>query len=80
MKWLGRLSHQTLTVEARVHALVTVGFVVHKVALRQVFLRVLQLPPVNIITTWLSILICHVGDEQYVHWWLKFRDSLTTST
>jgi hypothetical protein len=30
----------------------------------EVFLRVLQIPPVNIIPPWLSILICRLGDEQ----------------
>jgi hypothetical protein len=36
-----------------------VGFVVDKVALGQVFLRVLRLSRVNIIPPWLSILIYH---------------------
>jgi hypothetical protein len=35
---------------------VRVGFVVGKVTLRQIFLRVLQFGAVNIIPTWLSIL------------------------
>jgi hypothetical protein len=37
-----------------------VGFVVDKVALGQVFLRVLRLSRVNIIPPWLSILIYHL--------------------
>jgi hypothetical protein len=43
---------------------VRVGFVVAKVALGQVFLRVLQFSPDNIILPWLSTLIYHLGDEQ----------------
>jgi hypothetical protein len=43
-----------------------VGFVVDKVVLGQVFLRVLRLSPVNIIPPWLSNSY-HLGDEQYVH-------------
>jgi hypothetical protein len=45
-------------------ASVHVGFVVDKVALGQVFLRVLRFPPVSIILPELSILIYHLGDEQ----------------
>jgi branched-subunit amino acid transport protein len=41
-----------------------VGFVVDKVALGQVFLKVLQFSPAIIIAAWLSILIYHLGDEQ----------------
>jgi hypothetical protein len=40
------------------------GFVVDKVALGQVFLRVPQFSPVNIITPRLSTLKYHLGDEQ----------------
>jgi len=47
---------------------VHVGFVVDKVALGQVFLRVLRFSPVSIIPPWFSILIYHLGDEQ------QFRD------
>jgi hypothetical protein len=36
----------------------------NELALEQVFLRVLRLSPVNIIPPWLSILVCHLGDEQ----------------
>jgi hypothetical protein len=42
-----------------------VGFVLDKVTLGQVFLRVLRFSPVNIIPP-LSILIHHPGNEQYV--------------
>jgi hypothetical protein len=43
---------------------VHVGFVVNKVALRQVFLRVIRFYPANIIPSWLSVLIYLLGDEQ----------------
>jgi branched-subunit amino acid transport protein len=58
---------------------VHVGFVVDKVTLGQVFLQVLQFSPVNIIPPWLSIIIYHLGDEQ---WWMQFKDivSLTPLT
>jgi hypothetical protein len=36
--------------------------------------------PFNIIPLWLSILMCHLGDEQYDRWWSQFRDSLTPQT
>jgi hypothetical protein len=45
-------------------ASVHVGFVVDKVALGQVFLRVLRFSPVSIILPELSILIYHLRDEQ----------------
>jgi hypothetical protein len=53
---------------------VHVGFVVDKVALGQVFLRVLRFSPVIIIPPWLSILIYHLRDEQKANWRLLFRD------
>jgi hypothetical protein len=53
---------------------VHVGFVVDKVALGQVFLRVLWFSPVNISFRQGSILIYHLGEEQYVRWWPQFRD------
>jgi hypothetical protein len=43
-----------------------VGFVVGKVELGQVFLQVLRCSPVNIIPPSYSILIYHLGDEQYI--------------
>jgi hypothetical protein len=43
---------------------VHVGFVVDKVALGQVFLRVLPFYPVSIIPPWLYMLIVICGDEQ----------------
>jgi hypothetical protein len=47
------LSRQHLTAVAWVHTQVNpVGFVVDKVALGQVFLRVLRFSPVNIIPPW----------------------------
>jgi hypothetical protein len=60
------VSHPPLTMEAWIPESVHVGFVVHKVALQQVFLWVLQFFPANIIPLWLSIalLIYHLGDEQ----------------
>jgi hypothetical protein len=51
-----------------------VGFVVEKVALGQVFLRVLRFSPVNIIPPSLSNSYHHQGDEQYVRYWQQFRD------
>jgi hypothetical protein len=39
------------------------GFLVEKVALGQVFLRVFRFFPVNIIPPWLSILTYHPGNE-----------------
>jgi hypothetical protein len=51
------VSWRPLTVEAQVHAqVVHVEFVVDKVALGQVFLRVLWFFPVSIIPLWLFIL------------------------
>jgi hypothetical protein len=52
---------------------VHVGFALVKVALGQVFLRVLPFP-LSIIRPWLSILIHHLEDEQWTHWWPQFRD------
>jgi hypothetical protein len=46
-----------------VHGSFHVGFVVGKVALGQGFLRVLRFSPVSMIPLWLSILVCHLGDE-----------------
>jgi hypothetical protein len=47
------VSRRPVTAAARVRALVNpVGFVVDKVALGQVFLRVLQFSPANIIPPW----------------------------
>jgi hypothetical protein len=43
---------------------VRVGFVADIVALGQVFLRVLQFSSVNIIPSYLSMLIYHLDDEQ----------------
>jgi hypothetical protein len=43
---------------------VHVGFVMGKVALGQVYLRVILFSPVNIISPWLSMLIYHLRDEQ----------------
>jgi hypothetical protein len=53
------VSRRPLTAEARVRALgsIHVGFVVDKVALGQVFLRVLRFSPVDIIPPSLSRLI-----------------------
>jgi hypothetical protein len=56
------ISRRSLTAEARVRA--RVGFVVDKVALGQVSLRVFRFHPVSIIPPWLSTLIYHVGFEQ----------------
>jgi hypothetical protein len=53
---------------------VHVGYVKEKVALVQFFLRVIRFSPVSIIPLWFSILIHHLGDEQYARWWQQFRD------
>jgi hypothetical protein len=50
-----------------------VGFVVDKVALAQVVIQFLRFSPVNIIAPSFSILIYHLEDAQYVHWWQQFR-------
>jgi hypothetical protein len=47
---------------------IRVGFVVDKVALGQVFPRVLRLSPVSVIPPSFSILIYRPGDEQYVQY------------
>jgi hypothetical protein len=51
-----------------------VGFVVEKVALGQVFLRVLLFSPVSIIPPWIFIFIYHLRNEQQARWWLVFGD------
>jgi hypothetical protein len=51
------VSRRPLTAEARVRGSIHVGFVVDKVALGQVFLRVLRVSPANIIPPSLSKLI-----------------------
>jgi hypothetical protein len=33
-----------------------------------------ELSPVNIIPSWFSMLIYHMGDEQLARWWPQFRD------
>jgi hypothetical protein len=43
---------------------VHVGFVMHEVALGQVYLRVLWFSSVSIISQYLSMVIYHLGDEQ----------------
>jgi hypothetical protein len=53
------VSRQPVNAESRV------GFMVDKVALGHVFVRVLRLSPVNIIPPSLSVLIYHLEDEQY---------------
>jgi hypothetical protein len=51
-----------------------VGFVVDKVALGQVFLRVFRFSPVSIIPPSFSVRIYHLVDEQYFRQWQRFRD------
>jgi hypothetical protein len=53
---------------------VHVGFVVDKVALGQIFLRVLRFFTVSIIRLWISILVYDLGDEKQARWWSQFRD------
>jgi hypothetical protein len=33
--------------------------------------------PVNIIPSWLSMLIYHLKDEQYARWWQQIRDMVS---
>jgi hypothetical protein len=47
---------------------IRLGFVVDKVALGQVILRIIGFSPVNIIPPSLSNSY-HLGDEQYVRYW-----------
>jgi hypothetical protein len=51
-----------------------VGFVVAKVALGQVFIRVFQFSPVSISFHRRSPNPYRLGDEQYVRQWQQFRD------
>jgi hypothetical protein len=51
------------------------GFAVDKVG--QVYPQVIRLSFVNIITTWLSILVYHLGDKQLAHWWPQLRDAVS---
>jgi hypothetical protein len=54
------VNHQPLSAEA---CFSPCGFVVDKVAQRQVFLQVLQFSPVSVIPLWLYILIYHLWDD-----------------
>jgi hypothetical protein len=38
--------------------------------------RIRSFSPVDIIPPWLSILIYHLGDEQWTFWWPQFRDEV----
>jgi hypothetical protein len=67
------VSRQPLTAGARVH----VGFMVDKMALGQLCLRVLRFSPVSIILPWLSMLIYHFGDKRKAGWWPQFRDMVS---
>jgi hypothetical protein len=51
-----------------------VRFVVDKVAMRQIFHRVLRFSSVNIIPPQLSMLIHLLGDQQETRWWPQIRD------
>jgi hypothetical protein len=55
------------------------GFVVAKVVLRQVLSEFFGFP-VNIIPPSFSILIYHLGDQQYVRQWQQFRDVISPHT
>jgi hypothetical protein len=33
-----------------------------------------EFSPVDIIPPWFSMLVYHLGNEQYAHWWPQFRD------
>jgi hypothetical protein len=52
---------------------VHMGFVVDKLALTKVFLRVFMFYPFKIIHRG-CILLYHLGDEQQARWWPQFRD------
>jgi hypothetical protein len=69
-------SRRPFTVGARVRGLTLthVGFVVDRVAVEQVSLRVLRFSPANITPPWLSISYISSVDEQRARWWLQFRD------
>jgi hypothetical protein len=72
------VNRRRLTTESRVApGLIRVGFVVDKVALGHVFLRVLRFSPVSMIPPSFPTLIYHLGDEQYVRSWQQFRDVVT---
>jgi hypothetical protein len=59
------VSRQPLTAKARVRARVSLYVICgDKMALGQVFLRVFRFYPVDIITSWLSILTYYTRDEQ----------------
>jgi hypothetical protein len=67
MPWLKQLvAGLSLWSPGFVPGLIHVGFEADKVTLGRVFLQVLWSSPVNIIPSSFSILICHLGDEQYV--------------
>jgi hypothetical protein len=54
-----------------------VGFVVDEVTMGQVFLHVFWFLPLNVFPWWLSILVCHLGEEKSVCWWPQFRDMIS---
>jgi hypothetical protein len=56
------VTRRSVTEKARVRARVSLGFVVNRVSLEQVSVRVLRFCPVSIIPPWLSIPLRHVGD------------------
>jgi hypothetical protein len=47
---------------------------------RELWWKNQEFSPADIIPPWLSMLIYHLGGEQYTCWWSQFRDSLTPST
>jgi hypothetical protein len=59
--------------------LVRVVFMVYKVALGRVSLRVTNFSAVNIIKPWVSTLIYHLVDEQKARKWPPFRDFIDTN-
>jgi hypothetical protein len=75
MSWLRRLVAGLSRRSPRFELVsVHVVFVVGKVAMGHISLRVLRSPLVNIISPCLCIFIYHLRDEYYARWWQEFRD------
>jgi hypothetical protein len=51
-----------------------IAFVVDKVALGQANFRVLLFFTLNIIPSWVSMLIYHLGDKEQSQWWPQLTD------
>jgi len=74
LPWLRRLvAGLSLRMSGSVH----VRFVVGRVALGQVFLRILRHSPVSIIPPWFPIFMYHLGDEQKARWLPHLMDMVS---